>query len=76
MLFKQVENYKQENFLLMKTDSLRSLQLRNYERLSEAYSMKIDNLNEEISKKNKTIMAWKVGGVTVTVGLVLWLLLK
>lgn len=60
----------------MKTDSLRSLQLRNYERLSEAYSMKIDNLNEEISKKNKTIMAWKVGGVTVTVGLVLWLLLK
>lgn len=76
MLFKQVENYKQENFLLMKTDSLRSLQLRNYERLSEAYSMRIDNLNEEISKKNKTIMAWKVGGVTVTVGLVLWLLLK
>lgn len=76
MLFKQVENYKQENFLLMKTDSLRSLQLRNYERLSEAYSMKIDNLNKEISKKNKTIMAWKVGGVTVTVGLVLWLLLK
>lgn len=76
MLFKQVENYKQENFLLMKTDSLRSLQLRNYEKLSEAYSMKIDNLNEEISKKNKTIMAWKVGGVTVTVGLVLWLLLK
>lgn len=76
MLFKQVENYKQENFLLMKTDSLRFLQLRNYERLSEAYSMKIDNLNEEISKKNKTIMAWKVGGVTVTVGLVLWLLLK
>lgn len=60
----------------MKTDSLRSLQLRNYERLSEAYSMKIDNLNKEISKKNKTIMAWKVGGVTVTVGLVLWLLLK
>lgn len=76
MLFKQVENYKQENFLLMKTDSLRSLQLRNYERLSEAYSMKIDNLNEEILKKNKTIMAWKVGGVTVTVGLMLWLLLK
>nr|DAT77792.1 MAG TPA: hypothetical protein [Caudoviricetes sp.] len=60
----------------MQSDSLRVMQLQNYERLSKAYSLKIDNLNKEISKKNKTIMAWKVGGVTVTVGLVIWLLLK
>lgn len=62
--------------LLMQSDSLRTMQLRNYERLSKAYSVKIDNLNKEISNKNKTIMAWKVGGVTVTVGLMIWLLLK
>ena len=76
LLSLQVKNYQEENMLLMQSDSLRTMQLRNYERLSKAYSVKIDNLNKEISNKNKTIMAWKVGGVTVTVGLMIWLLLK
>lgn len=76
LLSEQIKNYQEENLLLMQSDSLRVMQLQNYERLSKAYSLKIDNLNKEISKKNKTIMAWKVGGVTVTVGLVIWLLLK
>lgn len=60
----------------MQSDSLRIVQLQNYEKLSKVYSVEINNLNKEISKKNKTIMAWKVGGVTVTVGLMVWLLLK
>lgn len=76
LLSEQVKNYQEENLLLMQSDSLRIIQLQNYESLSKAYSVKIDNLNKEISKKNKTIMAWKVGGVTVTVGLMIWLLLK
>lgn len=76
LLSEQVKNYQEENLLLMQSDSLRIIQLQNYESLSKAYSVKIDNLNKEISKKNKTIMAWKVGGVTVTVGLMVWLLLK
>lgn len=76
LLSQQVRNYQKENLLLIQSDSLRVAQLQNYERLSQAYSVKIDNLNKEISKKNKTIMAWKVGGVTVTVGLMIWLLLR
>lgn len=60
----------------MQSDSLRIIQLQNYEKLSKVYSVEINNLNKEISKKNKTITAWKVGGVTVTVGLMVWLLLK
>lgn len=60
----------------MQSDSLRVVQLQNYKRLSQVYSEEIDDLNKEISRKNKTIKSLKVGGITVTVGLMLWLLLK
>ena len=76
LLFKQISNYKLDNELLLKTDSLRTLQLRNYEGLTESYNLKVEQLNKEIKKKNNTIIAWKIGGVTVSVGLLIWLLLK
>ena len=76
LLFKQISNYKLDNELLLKTDSLRILQLRNYEGLTESYNLKIEQLNKEIKRKNNTLLAWKVGGVTVGVGLLVWLLLK
>lgn len=76
LLFKQISNYRLDNELLLKTDSLRTLQLRNYEGLTESYSLKIKQLNKEIKRKNNTLLAWKVGGVTVGVGLLVWLLLK
>lgn len=76
LLFKQISNYKLDNELLLKTDSLRTLQLRNYEGLTESYSLKIEQLNKEIKRKSNTLLVWKVGGVTVGVGLLVWLLLK
>lgn len=76
LLFKQISNYKLDNELLLKTDSLRTLQLRNYEGLTESYSLKIEQLNKEVKRKNNTLLVWKVGGVTVGVGLLVWLLLK
>ena len=76
LLLKQISNYKFDNNLLLKTDSLRTLQLKNYEGLTESYSLKIEQLNKEIKKKNNTLLVWKVGGVTVGVGLLVWLLLK
>lgn len=57
-------------------DSIKTLQINNYESLSEAYRLRIKELNDEVKRKNKTVLAWKVGGITVTTGLVLWLLLK
>lgn len=76
LLFKQISNYKLDNELLLQADSLRILQLKNYEALTESYNLKVEQLNKEIKKKNNTIIAWKIGGVTVSVGLLIWLLLK
>lgn len=73
---KQLSNYKYDNLLLSQADSVKSLQIDNYKSLNSSYLDKINSLNEEITKKNKVLNGWRIGGVTVTVGLVLWLLLK
>ncbi len=54
-------------------DSLRIRQLYEYSKLNQN---QIDALNEEVKEKNKTIRYWQIGGITVSVGLVLFLLLK
>lgn len=72
----QLSNYKYDNLLLSQADSVKSLQIDNYKSLNSSYLDKINSLNEEITKKNKVLNGWRIGGVTVTVGLVLWLLLK
>lgn len=76
LLLNQIRNYEEENSLFIKADSIKTLQLQNYKELSDAYSLKIDNLNKEILNKNRTIKTLKIGGITITVGLVIWLLLK
>ena len=76
LLFKQISNYKLDNDLLIRADSLRTLQLKSYKGLTESYSLKVNQLNKEIRKKNNTLLAWKIGGVTISAGLLVWLLLK
>lgn len=72
----QLHNIEEENNLLLKTDSLRLLQINNYKNLSQEYDNQIIKLNKVIEKKNKATLAWQIGGISVSVGLVLWLLLK
>ena len=76
MLIKQVDNYRRDNALLLEGDSIRNLQIENYQALSESYRLQLTTLDEEIKKKNKTLLGWKIGGVTVSTGLLLFLLLK
>lgn len=76
LLFKQISNYKLDNALLNKTDSLRALQLTNYKELTKSYSLKIEQLDKEIKKKNNNLLVWRVGGITISAGLLIWLLLK
>lgn len=73
MLIKQINNYKQENVLLLEADSIRCLQIENYQAMSKLYKLQ---LKEEIRRKNKTLLVWKIGGVTISTGLLLLFLLK
>lgn len=76
LLDEQLNNVLQINSQFQQIDSLRTQQISEYNELNQSYLRKMDELNKEISKKNRVIRGWQIGGVTVSVGLILFLLLK
>lgn len=76
LLSQQVYNYQIKTNLLSKTDSLRLEQLANYEALNSSYAKQVDDLNNTIKKKDRSILYLEIGGITIGVGLILFLLLK
>lgn len=76
LLYKQVENYINLNKQLIKIDSLRLHQINQYKLLNQSNISQINLLNKEIERKNKAIRYWQIGGVTVSVSVILLLLLK
>ena len=76
LLYKQLDNYKVSNDLLVQTDSLRKKEIAEYKLLTESFNDEIKKLNKEIKRKDKRLLSWKIGGITISSGLLLWLLLK
>ena len=76
LLLQQVQNYKVKTNYLLTTDSLRVAQISNYKLMNREYSIQIENLNKTIKKKDRAVTCWKIGGITVSIGLILFLILK
>lgn len=76
LLFKQLENYKLENSILTNIDSIKSIQIENYKKISSVYNYELIKLKEENRKNNRKILGWKVGGITICTGLLLLLIFK
>ena len=76
LLLNQLNNYKLDNDLLSYSDSIKSLQVDNYKNLTNSYSIQIEKLNQEVQEKNKSLLTWKISSITISVGLLVWLLLK
>lgn len=62
LLYKEIENYKLSNNNLEKIDSIKNIQIKS--------------LNDQIIKKNKTNFIWKIGGISVSLGMFLLYLFK
>lgn len=62
LLNKQITNYQNLNYQLEQVDSIRQQQ--------------IIELNKQVKKQNKHLLYWQVGGITVSVGLILLLIFK
>ena len=62
--------------LLLEADSIRNLQIQNYEAMSKSYEYQLEKLNTEMNKKNRALLVWKIGGVTISAGFLLFLLFK
>ena len=76
LLYQQVQNYRIKTDYLLKIDSLRVMQISNYQHINKTYITQIENLNKAIKKKDRAVTCWKIGGITVSIGLILFLLLK
>ena len=69
LLKRQIENYKEDNKLLIKSDSVRCLEINYYSDINK-------ELNNSLQKKNKSLFLWKIGGVTVSTTLLILFLFK
>lgn len=69
LLSEQINNYKENNKLLIKADSVRLSQIETYKDWNKYVTKKY---NDEIKK----VLFWKVGGIVVSFSLLLLLLVK
>ena len=76
LLHQQLNNYKLNNDLLLRSDSIHKVEIDKYKLLTESFSSEIASLNKKIKRKDRTILTLKIGGITISSGLLLWLLLK
>lgn len=76
LLHQQLANYKLNNNLLLRSDSIHKVKIDEYRLLTESFNSEIASLNKKMKRKDKTILALKIGGITISSGLLLWLLLK
>ena len=76
ILTTQVNTLTKINTQLERVDSLRSLQIKEYDSLTQSYNSQIQNLNKALKRKNQSLKGWQIGGVAVTIGLALFLIFK
>lgn len=76
LIYKQLENYQNSNQILLRIDSIRKIQVKELQKSNLEYSEKVTNLDNLIVRKDKLIKYWKIGGITVSVGLLIFLLVK
>lgn len=72
----QIEKYQFKLDLMEDIDSIRVSQLKEYYKLNTAYANDIKKLNAKLSKKNKALIGLEIGSITVTAGLILFLILR
>ena len=73
LLYQQLGNCIDLNNQLVQVDSLRKEQIFE---LNKKHTKQINDLNKEIKKKNNSILCWQIGGITISVGFILFLLFK
>ena len=76
LLYKQLDNFQKSYNILTQIDSTRVKEIAEYKEIVNDRNKQIENLNKEISAKNKAFLGWKIGSILVTGTLALWLLFK
>lgn len=69
LLYEQINNYKEDNKLLIKADSVRISQIETYKDWNKYVTKKYND-------ERKKVLFWKVGGIVVSFSLLILLLVK
>lgn len=72
----QLGNYETLTNNLEETINFQKQEINNYKGLNNLYTDKIQVLDKEVKKKNSHLLGWKIGGITVAVGLLITLIFK
>lgn len=75
LLYKQIDNYKSSNSILMDIDSIRCRDIEYLRNINMEYSNQISNLDEQIRQEKQKLKYWRIGGITVSVGILLLFLI-
>jgi len=76
LLNEQIQNYRLSNQVTSRIDSLKSLQLLEYDRLYKESIEREKKLSSQITRKNRALLVWRIGGISVSAGFLLFLFLK
>jgi hypothetical protein len=76
LLKEQLINFEELNCNLLAVDTLRQVQLIEYKQLNNEYLNQINDLNLKLKKNNNKLAYWKIGGITISVALILALIFK
>lgn len=76
LLFQQINELNHIITIYDEIDNNREQQIIQYQNITSAYELQVQKLNKDIKRKKNTILGISIGGVTVTAGLLLFILLK
>lgn len=76
LLQELVDSYKIKTNMYIETDSLKNEQIVNYQQINKSNESQIKDLNNALKRKESSLNYWKIGGITVSVGLLILLLFK
>lgn len=76
LLFQQIDELNHIITIYDEIDNNRKQQIIQYQNITSAYELQVQKLNKDIKRKKNTILGISIGGVTVTAGLLLFILLK
>ena len=76
LLFQQIDELNHIITIYDEIDNNREQQIIQYQNINSAYELQVQKLNKDIKRKKNTILGISIGGVTVTAGLLLFILLK
>ncbi len=76
LLWNEIKLFKEKDALHAEVDSLNKLEITAYQNKVQVLNDNVTNLNKKLKRQKVYTGIWRVGGISVSIGLLVWALLK